>query len=443
MRGVWVGSAVTLAALRVALTGAILLSNELWHAQRWAALPPELRFPPEGLHWFVHNVPIGPKLAQLAQLVVVLAGIAALLGVAARTAMAVLTLSGLYVFAVAQLSGSVVHDMHVFWFTALLAVSPSGDALSIEPWLRKRAGPQPSASVAYGVPRQFVCVLLGVIYFFPGYWKLATSGHAWLSGEILRNHLYWKWYEAGVSSPRYRIDQVPGLLAACALAVVLFELGFIAAVWSRRGRLLAAAAGLCFHIATQLFMRVTFVSLVACYVVLVDWDVVFRPRANRGSAPSSAGAVGRWQVWPAALLGSALVLVNVVQGARAATEAWPFACYPTFDRNPSSSIADLRIEAVRADGSTRAIPDGPSTGGRARSSNDWSMAWRVAGLYGQRMDMAQLRAYWQQLRRDPRAADAARDAVALRFYAATYSALPERRTEQPVRKYFIAELRPF
>jgi hypothetical protein len=64
-------------------------------------------------------------------------------------------------------------------------------------------------------------------------------------------------------------------------------------------------------------------------------------------------------------------------------------------------------------------------------------------LYGQRTDTAQLRAYWRQLRRDPRAANAARDAVALRFYAATYSALPERRAEPPLHKYFIGELRPF
>ena len=170
--------------------------------------------------------------------------------------MAGVTVFGLYVFGLSQLSGAVIHDMHLFWFSALLAVSPCGDALSLHRWLRGgglRGQPHAAmpAALVYGVPLQCARVLLGIVYFFPGFWKLKTSGLAWIFSDNLRNQIYWKWYQLGAEPPALRVDQLPWLLQLAALAVVVFELSFIALVWSRRGRCWPRPSACCFICGTQ------------------------------------------------------------------------------------------------------------------------------------------------------------------------------------------------
>jgi hypothetical protein len=422
-----------LAALRIALGVAILISPELWHAPHFAAQPEALRFAPEGLGWITKHVPISVELAYATQVILIVCCVAAITGVASQRAMAGITLSGLYVFGLSQLSGAVIHDMHLFWLSALLSLSPCGDAFSI--WRHLRGQPQPPAapSSTYGVPLELSRVLLGIVYFFPGYWKLATSGLAWITSDNLRNQLYWKWYQIGREPPALRLDHVPYALQIAALAVVVFELSFIVLIWFPRGRSVAALGGLAFHTGTQWLMGITFVSLLACYVVLLPWDKLTRSRATT-TEPTRGG------VTLPMLVGAALVVITCVQGARAATQAWPFGCYPTFDRMLGDTIGDLRIEAVRADGSTTVIPDGPSTGGGPRSSQGWARAWQLAGMYGSPPDRTRLLTYWLSVRRTPLAAAAARDAARVRFYAATYSVLPERTGQPPIAKHYLGEL---
>ncbi|HTU63236.1 MAG TPA: hypothetical protein VMF89_32470, partial [Polyangiales bacterium] len=183
-----------LAALRIALGVVILISPELWQAPYWAGQPAHLRFAPEGLAWALRIVPIDPDMARVAQVLLIVSCAAAIIGLGAQLAMLFVTLFGLYVFGVSQLSGAVIHNMHLFWFSALLAVSPCGDALS----LQRRPRP---ASVAYAIPLQCARVLLAAVYFFPGFWKLHTSGLAWIFSDNLRNQIYWKWYEIGAAAP--------------------------------------------------------------------------------------------------------------------------------------------------------------------------------------------------------------------------------------------------
>ncbi len=442
-------SPLGLAALRIAIPAVILISPELWQAPYFAALPAHLRFAPEGLGWALRVLPIDVGVVRAAQTLLIASCVLAMIGVGSRLAMAGVTVFGLYVFGLSQLSGAVIHDMHLFWFSALLAVSPSGDALSVQRWLRGRSLRQPNAqahapALAYGVPLQCVRVLLGVVYFFPGIWKLKTSGLAWITSDNLRNQIYWKWYQLGADPPWLRVDQMPLLLQLAALGVIVFELSFVALVWTRRGRLMAAACGVLFHLGTQWVMGITFLSLIACYVVLLDWEAIARAlgRAapNAGDSPERSHDLRR--AAPALLFGLTLVAITTVQGARGAVQAWPLGCYPTFDRMVGDTIADLRIEAVREDGTAVAIPDGPSTGGGARAPQDWARAWRLAGFYGDQVDPAKLGRYIAHVLRDPAAAAAAAGAMRMRVYAATYSVLPGRAGQPPTSTQLLAELPP-
>jgi hypothetical protein len=439
-------SPLGLAALRIAIGAVILISPELWQAPHWAGLPAHLRFAPEGLAWALHVVPIDPQSARVAQGLLIASCSAAILGLGARFAMMGVSVFGLYVFGLSQLSGAVIHDMHLFWFSLLLAVSPCGDALSLQRWAHGRLRGRPHAALpaalSYAVPLQCARVLLASVYFFPGFWKLKTSGLAWVFSDNLRNQIYWKWYQLGADPPTFRVDQVPWLLQLAALAVVVFELSFVTLIWSRRGRWLAAACGVLFHIATQWIMGITFISLIACYVVLLDWEAIARA-IGRATPPISADrAVGEQlrRAAPAGLLGLTLIAVTTVQGVRGAVQAWPFGCYPTFDRMVGDNIADLRMEAVREDGTAVAIPDGPSTGGHKRASQDWARAWRLAGFYGDRVDSALLGRYVEHVLHDPHAAAAAAGATRVRFYAAMYSVLPGRAGQPPTSMQLLADL---
>lgn len=432
--------AFNLAVLRISVPCVVLLSAELWQAPQWAALPQPLRVVPELLGPFVSLLPQTPAQARVAQSLLVVACIACALGLFSRWSAALLTVAGLRVFALAQQGGAVVHDMHLFWFSALLAASPCGDACSIDRIIAsRRAGvalPQPRLGLAYAVPLQSVRALLGVIYFFPGFWKLWTSGLPWIFSDNLRNQMYLKWYQNGFI-PALRIDRWPALLHAAALGVVLFELTFIVCALRPRLRWVALCAGLLFHATADLFLHIRFISLWACYSVLIDWD----------------GLRCHWLGWPRALpaarpeplpafslmLAFALLGASITQGARGAMQAWPFACYPTFQWMVGPDIPDLAVEARRPDGTLIALADGPSQGAR-RSQAAWAMAWRIAGLYGTRASPRQLGAYWSVLCQREGLCEPARGASSLRFSLVHYSAIPEQRGAPARDRTQIAEI---
>jgi hypothetical protein len=440
-----------LAIFRVAVLSVILLSPEVPEAVSHAVLSPALRVVPEGLGWAAQIVPISPALARSAEAVLWVSALSGLLGLFCRTSLLLVTLSGLYLFALAQLEGSVTHDMHLLWFTALLAASPSGDALAIDAWIaRRRTGRPVLPSVAYAVPLWAARALLGVIYFFPGFWKLKSAGLDWIWSDNLRNHMYWKWYQMGFLPP-LRVDHFPSLCRFGALLVVAFELSFLPLILFRRGRSIALLGGLVFHLLSEVFLRIRFMSLWACYVVLIDWGAVWE--AVRGS-PAREGERERERERETATapplrrardsafcaaLGFALLTGAVVQGARNAMQAWPFACYPTFQWTVSAEIPDLLVEAWWDDGRVAVLPDGRAEGG-VRSQQRWGMAWALAGLYGRAPEEGQLRAYLELISSEPDVRAAMAGARGVRFYRASYSVVPEDRGKPPRSRRLLFEI---
>jgi len=117
-------------------------------------------------------------------------------------------------------------------------------------------------------------VLLGLVYFFPGFWKVWTTGFAWVSADNLRYQMFVKWREFDGWTPPLRIDGMPLLLVLSAFGTVTFELSFIALVLSSRLRALAALGGLLFHNFCALLLGIPFWSLQISYTALVDWGRV-------------------------------------------------------------------------------------------------------------------------------------------------------------------------
>jgi hypothetical protein len=285
-------------------------------------------------------------------------------------------------------------------------------------------GGAPSAASTWGVAT--ARLWLGLIYFFPGAHKLRAGGIGWITGDGLVNQMHFKWFEAG-DVPWPRIDQAPLLLSIAAGLVVAFELAMPSLVLWRKTRLVALAGGVVFHLSAGHFLDVLFPGLLACYVVLLPGERL----RTRNAAPLPRGsAIGR----PPVLLGGVAVAFTtaiVIQGARAQTQAYPFACYPTFEHGAPAEIVDLAVDVRSTAGGeplTFRLP-------RVRRQDEWGTVWRLGGLYGDAIDPARLRAFASAA--VPR--DTLASAASMSFVLEAYDVRPEAWGEPPRRRWTIHE----
>ena len=401
-----------LAALRVAVVLLILISPELHQAEALAARPELLQFVPEGASWLA-ALHLTPSSVHILRLVALSSGALALLGFYSRTALAALTVSALPVYALSQFSGTVLHDMHLFWFSGLLALSPCGDAWALDSW----GGARTRAAAEYAIPASLCRALLGVVYFFPGLHKLLESGWAWGDAPHVVAQMHAKWFELA-QLPWLRIDRYPLLCSLGGHAVLLFELGFLPLVSWRKTRPLAAGMGLGFHWATQAFLFIPFVSLWACYVMLVPWGSLLRPR-RLSSARERVRGLPR-AARPALALGAPLLVLAIFQGVRGHTQAWPVACYPTFAALAGDTLPDLLVEAEAPSGE-RVRFTGRERG--PRSQAEWGRVFRISGAYGGPPAVAALREHAIAAAKDAGVALAPGSAV--RVFRAAYATAPE------------------
>jgi hypothetical protein len=215
--------------------------------------------------------------------------------------------------------------------------------------------------------------------------------------------MYFKWYEAGGVAPWPRIDRVPHLVNVMAAGVVAFELAMPFLVSFRRTRIVALVLGLLFHLSAGHFMDVLFPSLMACYVVLL-------PERRRVRASRSRAFM---------IIAAFFTTAIFVQGIRGQTQAYPFACYPTFATLAGDEIVDL---AVDVDGKTYRLP-------RVRRPDEWGMVWRLGGLYGDPIDEGRLRAFAKTVAPPGRA----------HVFAEAYSVRPEAWSDPPTRRWLLLE----
>ncbi len=221
LRGALREPPAALALLRIVVPLVILISPELHDAARLARRPEDLAAVPEGLG-LIARLPLTEGAVRALTIVAISSATTAMLGYRSRLSMAILTASGLLTFSLSQRLGSVLHDMHLFWMTALLAASRCGDAWSLDAW----GTPRPRASMQYGIPLHMARLLLGLVYLFPGVHKLLTSGARWVTAENIIGQMHAKWMQHG-ALPALRVDQAPALCALGAALVVAFELSFL------------------------------------------------------------------------------------------------------------------------------------------------------------------------------------------------------------------------
>ena len=280
---------LNLAVFRVVLFAVLWTFSDLEQLRWFSQVPQELRILPWGSRWWLFGtLPINDIWVTAAWWGLRVASFLAMVGLWTRPAAAASALLAVYVLGVPQLFGKVHHYHHLVWFAALLASSRCGDALScdalVAAWRRADRGmtEPPGPSRAYALPARFVWVLMGLIYFFPGFWKWWTSGIDWVLGDNLKYHLYAKWTEINGWLPAWRVDQQPLVYQLLAVGTIAFELSFLWLVFVPRLRPALAASGVAFHEGIKRTMQIRiFWTLQACYVTFVNWAGLLRWAGRR------------------------------------------------------------------------------------------------------------------------------------------------------------------
>ncbi len=252
-----------------------LLPNVLWYI----SLPHELQVPPDALGWVLPLLPATDIAVCAAWAAFTLACCFGMIGFLTRLSSLVAAVLGFYLMGLTQLYGKVDHYHFLIWFLLLFTAGHAGDFFGVDAVLaaRRRADrgdiEPPGPSVAYGLSLRFAWLLIGVVYFFPGLWKIITCGPEWGLGDNLKYHLHEKWLETGVV-PAFRIDRYPLLYRLSGVGTLAFEISFVFLLFIPGLRMLAVFGGLAFHNLTNAFMQIPFYPLQFSYVCFFDWKKI-------------------------------------------------------------------------------------------------------------------------------------------------------------------------
>jgi hypothetical protein len=458
-------SPLNLAIFRIAVFVGVLSQIHPWETRWFGNVPHELQMAPFGVGWLLPHLPISQSSMTIAITLLTVVCVTGLLGLFTRISVVLALIGSFYVLGVPEFYGTVEHYNHLVWFLAILAVSRSGDALSLDALIRASKSKDQGVttplqpSIVYSLPLRFACLLIGAIYFFPGAWKMRICGFDWAFSENLRNQMYARWMDLDGWTPFFRVDLHPGIYRSVALATLFFELSFILIVFFPRLRLPLALVGLGFHFGCGLFLRIPFFDLWICYVALFDisgWLVTLKqkfPRlmlSPRGLARSNADEDGsrnvfvvgekpsRWM--PIAMVGTLLLIGCCYAGSLGIVRGWPFACYPRFAWNPDTEVQSVEVSALTPAGQVvfRGTPD------LHRTLPYHAFGGQIAVLISTRQQeprrfAEQIKTLWKlNVQQDSRLEKAS----IIRCYLVTLNTIPELSGENPVRREFIFEFSP-
>ena len=186
------------------------------------------------------------------------------------------------------------HDeMPAVYVLLVLAFTPCGDAFSLDALRgRTRAVHERGGALVYGYPVLLARLLLAWSYFSSALIKLRVAGLGYFATDNLPalavtnslDNLHDTQFRTAFRLLEYR-EYAPYLIAL----VLVWELAFPLAVFSRRARVPILLAGVLFHVGTLFVMNIFFPYHLALYLVFVDWTPAVRWLRERvfpaGTAP--------------------------------------------------------------------------------------------------------------------------------------------------------------
>lgn len=335
------GSARQLALFRIIFFGFFFVGGIFYLPQLWrisndfSALPASSLVDLPLMNWYPKVVPFNSTLISISTVLFGVSIIAGFIGYRPKIFILLFVLTGFYLFGIPNFYGKVNHNHHIIWIAAILAFSPCTHALSLDAYLARKKGIiLNDISVSYGQPLRVIWLLIGIIYFFPGFWKMWSCGLDWALTDNVRNHLYMKWFELGDWQPLFHVEQYPFIYKTMGLFTLLFELFFIFLLFNKTTRTIGIVSGILFHLGTLFFMKIFFVVLLISYAAFLP----IREAKTHEEVPIQTSLFKSWTM----RIGWVLLIVNSIFGI-GRIHSWPFSVYPTFDTLVPTETTQLLI----------------------------------------------------------------------------------------------------
>jgi Vitamin K-dependent gamma-carboxylase len=325
-----VDPALTLGIFRIALCIAWLVEVSPRLVRHFALYPPQLCFPPGIWSRFVEHLPVNVTWLPAIYAVFAIATLTAAAGIWTRRSLAVMLFAGGWLLTVPQFFGHLVHYNHLIWFALVMLIAPCDDRVSVRAWLATRRGHREPTGPAHTLALWSIFALLGVVYFFPGIWKIIHTGSYWFTPSNLITIMHHKWSGEPAGTLLLRVDRVRWLCAFGAAMTIAFELSCWFLLFRPRTRVAILAIAIGFHLGILLVLVIDFISLMVCLAGLLAGTLAsgfVHPR------PALTTTVPSRRVWPIALVAGLLLIANIAQGITHRND-WPLACYPTFSKRP-------------------------------------------------------------------------------------------------------------
>jgi len=270
--------AVSLGAIRI-----LLFTRLYWAASGikvvpLAEAPAKTRNLPPGWGWLGEIVPLfDADFAKAIRSLFIAAVLLAIVGAATRFTAPIAALASAYILGLPNFFSKINHGEHLLvCFCIILAFSRCADACSVDELLRGARQRRWSLSrndarhLAYGLPIRLCWLVLGLAYFFPGLYKTWNAGDQWLSGYSLLVIAYEKLATLTTYRPLIIIYDSPRLLMLLGAATLVFELGFIFLILSRRFWWIAPIIALSFHVGLAFSIGIVPWSIVKVFWVFLD-----------------------------------------------------------------------------------------------------------------------------------------------------------------------------
>jgi hypothetical protein len=291
----WFGreSPETLGLARLLFLGALCLFYLPLDMSAWGAVD-DAFWMPITLFRIVPVPRVDTATLEVLQLVFKLALCCGAIGLFTRSSCVVAAAIGLYLIGLPHNFGKTHHNDSVIVITlAILALSRSGDTWSVDAWWRRRRGqPAPVAAGHYRWPIRTVWLLLSMVFFSAGAFKLRNGGLEWIFSDNLAVMLRQNAYQVADADPLTTwglwLAQHPALCVAAAFLTVLFEFAYPLALIDWRARIVFPL-GMCgLLLGIRLLMGPTFGLFILCHLFWIPWDRVaaaVRGIASRRAAP--------------------------------------------------------------------------------------------------------------------------------------------------------------
>jgi uncharacterized membrane protein YphA (DoxX/SURF4 family) len=214
----------------------------------------------------------------------IVSGIAALIGLFTRVSLFVLALT-VWIFVAHLYSYADVHHEATLFgiFLMSLAFAPSGDRLSVDALNRRRTRGQNSSS-GRGLtdmamwPLKLAHVLLALTYFSTGISKLAVGGLRWMNGYTLQDYTLNDAVSRGIPLGIW-LGQQHGLAVLLSIYTVVFELTFFLSLFFPRTAPFFFLGGLFFQIGLYLtaghdfFPHMVLLVLLLLFLTPEPWEI--------------------------------------------------------------------------------------------------------------------------------------------------------------------------